>query len=278
MEFDRLWNYGDPAGTEKKFRELLAKGVGDEDSRLQLLTQVARTLGLQAKFADAHAVLDDVEKRLTPELVTVRVRYLLERGRTYNSSKQQDKARPLFLEAWELGRRAGLDLYAVDAAHMMAIVEPPEKKLAWNEKAMSVAEASTDDGARKWLGSLYNNIGWDYHAQGRFEEALAVHERGRQWQAANRPGSEGEFIARWSVARQYRALGRTEEALAVQRQLLAENGKDGFVHEELGECLLLLGRGAEAAPHFKRAHELLKDIGWVAENKARVERLARLGG
>ena len=143
MEFDKLWNYSEPAATERKFRDLLPT-TRDTDTRLQLLTQIARTLGLQRKFDEAHAILDGVEKEMTLGLETVRVRCLLERGRAFNSSKQPDRARPLFLEAWERGLAAKLDDYAVDAAHMMAIVEPPEKKLAWNEKAMAVAEASSE--------------------------------------------------------------------------------------------------------------------------------------
>lgn len=277
MEFDKLWNYSDPAATEKKFRDLLP-ATHDADTRLQLLTQIARTLGLQRRFDEAHAILDGVEKEMTPDLAAVRVRYLLERGRAFNSSKQPERARPIFLEAWDLGRTAKLDDYAIDAAHMMAIVEPPEGKLAWNEKAMAVAEASSEPRARGWLWALYNNIGWDYHAQGRFAESLALHEKARQWAAASRPKGEQESISRWSIARQLRALGRVDEALAAQRTLEAENDKDGFVHEEMGECLLLLGREAEAEPCFRRAHELLKEIGWVAEDKARMERLARLGG
>jgi tetratricopeptide (TPR) repeat protein len=274
MDFDKLWNHADPAATERRFRELLP-AAGSPDYRLQLLTQIARTLGLQRKFDEAHRLLDTVEKEMTPDLKTVRVRYLLERGRTFRSGKQAEKSRPLFLAAWELGREAGLDAYAVDAAHMMAMVEPGA---GWNEKAMALAEASREEEARRWLGSLYNNIGWDLHAAGRYEEALAVHLKCRDWYAANAPESQGAFISRWSVARQLRALKRTEEALAIQRALLGENGKDGFVQEEIAECLHALGREEEAKPYFRRAHEMLKGIDWVAEDKARLERLARLGG
>ncbi|HEX5138438.1 MAG TPA: tetratricopeptide repeat protein [Planctomycetota bacterium] len=276
MEFDKLWNYSDPATTERKFREVLPE-ARDPDTRLQLLTQIARTLSLRRMCDEAHAVLDGVERELTPDLPAVRVRYLLERGRTLNTSKQPERARPLFLEAWELGRAAGLDFHAIDAAHMMAIVDPPERKLAWNEKAMAAAEASTDPRARGWLGTLYNNIGWDYHAEGRYEDALEVHGKALRWFRENRPGTEQERIARWSVARQLRAVGRVDEALAEQRRL-AELKEDGFVEEELGECLLLLGREGEARPHFRRAHEMLGKIDWVAEDTARIARLARLGG
>jgi tetratricopeptide (TPR) repeat protein len=279
-DFDKLWNYGDPAATEVKFRELLPKATGAY--RLELLTQIARTLGLRGKFAEAHAILDGVEKEMTPEMTTVRVRYLLERGRTFNSSKQQDKARPLFLEAWELGVKANHEFHAIDAAHMVAIVERGEAGLAWNEKAVAYAEKAKDPHARGWQRSLYNNIGWTYHEMGQYEKALEAHRKFWELERAKAPDSEGTRIAKWSVAKQLRMLKRVDEALAMQRELLAEFEKlgrsDGFVNEELGECLLAQGKEAEARPQFKRAYELLKEIGWVAEDKPRIERLKKLGG
>ena len=48
-----------------------------------------------------------------------------------------------------VGRRAerGLDAYAVDAAHMMGIIEPAaDEALAWNERAMVCAEAEARPG------------------------------------------------------------------------------------------------------------------------------------
>ena len=62
--FDSLWNYGDPKGTEEKFRSLLdeAKSSGDNSYYAQLLSQIARTQGLQRKFAEAHKTLDTVRK------------------------------------------------------------------------------------------------------------------------------------------------------------------------------------------------------------------------
>jgi hypothetical protein len=102
--------------------------------------------------------LDEAEALLPGNAPVARVRYLLERGRTFNSSKAPEKAKPLFQEAWDLARKEGLDFYAVDAAHMMGIVEAPDR--AWNEKALEAAERSRDSKARKWLGALYNNMGW----------------------------------------------------------------------------------------------------------------------
>src|SRR5215207_4714581 len=87
-DFDKLWDYNDPAATERKFRELLptAEGSADSSSHAQLLTQIARAQGLQDRFEDAHATLDAVGKMLAADMKLARVRYLLERGRVFNSA------------------------------------------------------------------------------------------------------------------------------------------------------------------------------------------------
>jgi len=72
-----------------------------------------------------------------------------------------------------------------------------------------------------------------------------------------------------------RALGRYEEALKLQQSLKS----DGYVHEEIGECLLALKRDKEAAVEFARAHELLSKDWWLAANEparlARIKKLSR---
>ena len=71
------------------------------------------------------------------------------------------------------------------------------------------------------------------------------------------------------MARCLRSLGRTDEALTRQQALHAEHTalgtRDGFVLEELGECLLALGRGDEARPYFAQAHTELSQDAWLAE-------------
>jgi hypothetical protein len=53
---------------------------------------------------------------------------------------------------------------------------------------------------------------------------------------------------------------------------------DGYVFEELGECLLLLGRPGEARLFFARAYAELSRDSWLAESEpARLERLKELG-
>ena len=89
-------------------------------------------------------------------------------------------------------------------------------------------------------------------------------------------------IARWCVARCLRSLQRLDEALAIQRELLDEinatHQSDGYMHEELGECLLALHRPNEAVPHFAEAFRLLSnDTAMAAAEQPRLERLAALG-
>ncbi|MBC8109338.1 MAG: tetratricopeptide repeat protein [Anaerolineae bacterium] len=279
-DFDKLWNFNDPAGTEQAFRQRLVefKSAGDTSQELELLTQIARTQGLQQKFDDAHATLDDVERRMRPDEHLVRVQYLLERGRAFNSSKQRERAMPLFMDAMNAAIEHGLDFYAVDAIHMLAIAEPdPAKQLAWNFKAMQLAEASKDDRARGWLGSLYNNIGWIHYGQQRYAEALEIFKKTVTfYEDAKRP--KPLRIAHYSVGKTLRALGDLDRALSIQRALHddaeVKNEPDGYVCEEIAECLLAQGKVNEARPYFAEAYELLSPDEWLKRDEP--ERLTRL--
>lgn len=283
-DFNALWDYAQPAQTEERFRELLpaARASGDRDYYLQLLTQIARAQGLQRQYEQTHATLDHVRDDLTEDLKTVKVRYLLERGRCFNDSGQYEKAKACFLESWELAQAARLDGYAVDAAHMMGIIEPADESLAWNLKAVEYAKASTDPDARRWLASLQNNIGWTYHKMEKYEAALEVFEEALKLRQAQ--GKAGPIrIARWSVAKIQRLLGRVDLALVEQESLLGEYERaresDGYVHEELAECLLALKRIREATPHFAAAYQLLSNDPWFPPPEtARLARIKELGG
>ena len=89
-------------------------------------------------------------------------------------------------------------------------------------------------------------------------------------------------IAKWCVARTLRSLGRVEEALSRQislrDELDAAGERDGYVFEEIGECLLALNRLEEARPFFQKAYELLlQDIWLVQKEPDRLGRLKELG-
>jgi tetratricopeptide (TPR) repeat protein len=283
FDFDALWDYENPEVTEQKFQKLLEKSsiTIDKHHYCQLMTQIARAQSLQQKFELANRTLDETLQAMGDMMSVTFVRYLLERGRVYNSSGDRIRARSFFLEAWAMGNRLQADFYAIDAAHMMAIVEEPQKQLDWNLLALNRVEETSDERARQWLGALYNNIGWTYHEKGDFQTALEYFQKGvayRETQNNPRP----LFIAKWCVARALRSLNKTEDALAIQRDLLSElrhNGvsSEGFVYEELGECLLNLERSDEAKTYFAAAYEVLSKDSWFASNEAkRLDRLKAL--
>lgn len=305
LDLAPLWDFSDVEASRVAFearrvklQAALASGTLSPElrrqvdlARLELLTQLARTHSLEGDVDAADArlarVADDLPEPLPEplpaDLARVRVRYLLEHGRTRRTAKEPEVARTAFVSAWEVARAqpAGLDGLAVDAAHMVAICDAgTEGELEWGHRALELAESSTEPAARKWRPTLLNNLGWAAFERGQLDVALERMER--QVALRREAGKEPALrIALWSRARVLRELGRVEEALAAQTSLLETYGEDarsdGFVHEEMAECLHALGRTADAAPWFASAHALLSET-WLADAEpARLARLAELG-
>ncbi len=284
LDIDDLWDFSDPARSEAKFLAALAEAE-DESLAAEIQTQIARTYSLRRQFDEAHETLDVVASVLPRVDPRVEVRYLLERGRTWNSSGVKDKAREVFLAAFDAGKRVGDDNLVVDAAHMMAIVEEPEAALEWNLLGFRIVDQTQQEKARKWIGALSNNIAWTYHDTGDYETALQYFEKGLEYRRT--VGAEpGLRIARWAVARCLRSLLRVEESLAEQMAIkdhyypgysFGSQDMDGYVVEEIAECLYALGRHDEARPYFGAAAELLGKDDWFVANEAkRLERLLAL--
>lgn len=275
IDFTPLWNFGDPAASQQRFAEL-ALVTTDPLERAEVLTQLARAQGLLRCFDQARRTLAKAGTLIGGAPCRAQARLLLETGRVENSSGRPAAAAPWFERAWTLASELGDDALAIDAAHMLGIVLTGDDAAAWNRRALEHAERSADPAARRWTASLRNNIGWWLHDRGRYDEALSMFEQvlhDRRAQDARGP----LLIARWAVARCLRSLGRIDEALREQQQLLIEHQRDGsgdgYVHEELAECLLALGRTDEARPHFRRAIELLAPAG--QSNDVAPERIAR---
>jgi tetratricopeptide (TPR) repeat protein len=281
-DFDKLWDYSHPDVSERRFRELLPAAVESLDISYlaQLLTQIARAEGLQRKFQNAHQTLDRVDKALPKADSRTLIRYLLERGRVHNSSGNVEDAKRLFLQAFDLAVKSKEEFYAVDAAHMVAIVESLENQLEWNLRALELAENSTDEKARNWRGSLYNNLGWTYFDRGDYQEALFMFEKALDFRT-QQGDSVNVGVARWCVAKTLRMMGHTEEALDLQQQLFEEyqsaGKRSGFVYEEIAECMLVLGREMEAEGWFAAAYNELSKDPTVAGDRDRLARLKTLG-
>jgi tetratricopeptide (TPR) repeat protein len=275
VDIDSYWEYSDPAASEVRFRSALEQAQGDD--RLELQTQIARTYSLRRDFTQAHKLLDEVEAQLDSAGPAPRVRYRLERGRSFNSAGDKERAKPLFIQAWEIASVNGLDGLAVDAAHMVPIVVGGAEGAQWTRRGVELARRSSDAKARALLPALLNNHAWNLHDEGRYAEALPVFREAEAAWLATAKQPQGR-IARWSVARCLRSLGRFEEALAIQRALeqewAAAGSADGYVFEELAELLDATGKPEEARPYFRRAADELGKDAWLVKSEPR--RLARL--
>jgi tetratricopeptide (TPR) repeat protein len=259
-DLDALWDFSDPAASERRFSQALPTATGDD--ALVLQTQIARTHGLRKDFDKARAVLAQVEPRLKDAGPEPKIRYELEMGRTYASAthprdsqtpEAKSKARAHFDSALAVARKASLDGLAIDAIHMMAFLDTaPADQEKWAREALAIVMASDQPAAKRWEGSVRNNLGYALHQQGRYEEALVefrkaveIRERGTNPVATR--------TAHWMVAWTLRAMGRIDEALAIQLRLQKEGeaaGKpDPYVFEEL--ALLYQAKGDEArAKHY----------------------------
>ena len=279
---DGQWNYDKPAVSELRFRAELANWPQGDPRALEVASQIARAQGLQRKFADAHATLDAIQKQLDGMPAHVRVRYLLERGRTFNSSGAPERAVPLFAEALSLADCAGDSFYAIDAAHMLGIAAPAGERLDWNMKALAMTERAADARSKRWLAPLYNNIGYTYQDRGDFKTALVYYRKALPaYEARGDPAAVR--IARWHIARAQRSLGELDAAEMTQRALLAEfealGEQDGYVYEELAEIALARGDAAGARPWAAKAWTTLNaDEGLRESEPTRLARLAALGG
>ncbi|HEX4522032.1 MAG TPA: tetratricopeptide repeat protein [Casimicrobiaceae bacterium] len=260
IDLNPLWNFDDPDQSEQRFRAALATATGDDAIILQ--TQIARSYGLRGDFSKAREILKDVERQLPTAGAEARARYSLELGRTYASAAHppetqtagtKEQAREAYEQAYEVARRAELDGLAVDALHMLAFVDTePADQLKWAQKALAIAQASSQPAAKKWEASLRNNIGYALYQLGRYDEALdqfkqavMLREKGEDVQAKR--------VAHWMVAWTLRALNRPDEALEIQLRLERERQADGapspYVFEELE--LLYRGKGdRERADHY----------------------------
>jgi tetratricopeptide (TPR) repeat protein len=278
---DALWNFADPAPSEARFRaEALRHAAGSREAA-EATTQIARAQGLQRKFDAADATLDGVARTLDTQPARVRVRYLLERGRRDNSSGRSAEATSWFEQALAASQNdalPGAAYYRVDALHMLAIAAPPAQAIEWHRKALAAANTATDARTRDWRASLLNNLGWTLHDRGEYAAALDC------WREAlvarEAMGDVGRIrIARWTVARGLRSLGRLDEAESMQRALaseLASSGTpDGYVFEELAEIALARGDRVAAQPWAAQAVAILgEDKDLQASDAARLARLA----
>lgn len=302
-DLDHMWDFSHPDWTEVRFREALgslnaaAQTERSPSLKIELLSQIARAQGLQAKFIEAEATLTECEAVLEGYAdtcsVRAKVRFLLEKGRILYLAKTPARAHALFLESWTLASQAGEDFLAIDVAQMMALIESPKLQKDWTLKALGLAESSTEPRAKRWLGALYSSLGWHFYELRQYDKALELFNKALSRLEAELNASLSKSIedatlmkrilmAKWAVGKTYRVQGKVGDALKIQEDLFAElsrsGSKDGYVYEEMAECLTSLKRANEAELYFEFAYAELSKDEWLSDNKPeRIKRLKTLG-
>jgi tetratricopeptide (TPR) repeat protein len=275
-----LWNFDDLEATELRLRAQLAAEQQDE-GRAEVLTQLARVATLRGDFGAGDSLIDEAAALAGKSDVAL-ARVELERGRVRRSSGDVEAALPLFESAYTRALGAGQAFIAADAAHMAALAAPDRTGfVGWTERGIELAEQRA--GAAYWLGSLLNNLGWEYYEAGELEVALDAFERALQARERDPENAAAIEIARYAVGKTLRGLGRATEAVPLLEHAVESathrGADDGWLHEELAEEYAAVGRTDDALAHARLALPLLEAADpSFAEDAERAARLRALAG
>jgi hypothetical protein len=223
-------DFDHPADTEQRFLAF-ARATHDDAAAAEFLTQAARAQGVQDRLQDAHATLtrSGAEASVNARL---RARFALEQGRLLRRAGDKEAAAERFTHAYEMAVEGGHDALAADAAHMMALISPPQIAEGWVERALAVALASESEVARAWVGTIsYNwamvlSEGGD-HSRAALYLARSLAERGR------RPDVELARATELALAHELNLVGSSRQARAILSRLLREARASGSATDEI---------------------------------------------
>ncbi|MRG58727.1 hypothetical protein GE115_02395 [Agromyces sp. CFH 90414] len=274
---DRLWDFSDPAASEERFRAAADDDTFSNHIRQAMATQLARAVGIQRRFDEGLAVLDAVSAELeaagesevpagaagaadqagvadpadaadaadAAEAAEVRARVALERGRLLASARRPDEAVPELTRAVREAAHAGSTFLVLDALHMLALTDTGHER-EWAEQGFEVLRADREPRVLRWGVALHHNLGWTLHDGGDAAAGLEQFELAVGF--ADRYGTvDQQHVTRWSVGRALRTLGRTDEALELQRELARAKPDDPYVAGEI-EALTAAKAAAESSP------------------------------
>lgn len=282
---DATFRARDYAAAREQYREAaeVAAALGDKQVQVEALSQVARCWSLVPDLAEGRAWLRRAEELASPEEPQGWTRYLGVRGIFEREEGDKARAMATFVEMYNYAMARGLYRRAIDAAHHVAIVAPPEDQITWSKKGIEAAEALGEAG---WLGVLWNNLGWTYFDAGDLDQALTCLLRARDYHHQSGDALTRNIADR-SVGHVYLKKGALVEARTwlapalVEARRQVEATPNDNTSESLGMCLwdmgdLLAREGnpAEGLTHLREARALLVGLGigeWWAEGLSKLD-------
>ena len=232
-QLDSLWDFGDPAASAERFRAAAEEPGLGRVAKAEYLTQLARALAATGEFDEADAVLGEAAEVLDAPSELVEARIALERARLLVARDLPHEAVALLLTTVRKASAAGSAFLALDALHMLALVDTGHEE-EWAHEGIDALDSVSDPRTRRWGVAFHNNLGWRLLYAGNPDAALDHFESA--WHFAEEVGTENQrFVARWAKAKCLRTLGRTDEAIAIQRELAAERPAETAVALELAE-------------------------------------------
>jgi tetratricopeptide (TPR) repeat protein len=231
------FDFDDPIQTEARFLAL-AQRAGDPDARSEFLTQAARAQGVQERLDEAHATLSHSGAE-NADSARLRARYALERARLLRRAGDREGAAHSFTRAYEIAVEAREDALAADAAHMMALISPPDEAAHWVERGLEIALESERPTARAWVGTISYN--WAMALSERGDHAGAARYLARALASRQQQGDVELLRATERALAQELALsGSPEQARAILQRLLSEERAAGADTRETEAALAAL--------------------------------------
>ena len=262
-----------------------AQAAGDNSELIEAYAMIARTYLTVDNKEPGRAWLDKAALYARKGEPLGWSRYLGVRGRFEWKDNQLEKASSTFKEMYQYCSDNKLYERAIDAAHMVAIVGGPEEQVEWRLKGIKEAEAGN---VTRWLGPLWNNLGWTYESTGKYKESVEAYIKAREYHYKY-SDEKSKLMADWALGHAYRLNGQVDSAaqwitpdLLAKFETLGDDEFQGWVFKELGEIAILRSEPDSALAFLVRAEEKLRaaDVpNWDAEGfKKLQEQIAGLKG
>lgn len=206
IDVRETWDFSNPGATRTAFEELLPS-LDDPHDRFDVIAQIARTYSLSGENEKCHEVLKPDWDEALKLGGRAAASFMIEAARAHRGLGNIDQARKGFLNVAE----SGPDDLQVDAMHMLALISSGEEVEEWNQRAIQLAKSSKEEWAQRWIGSLYNNVGWSRFESGDIEDALEYFESALM---ARYEFGQNERVneAKWCIGHTLVALNRMKEA------------------------------------------------------------------